>query len=331
MTISNTAGEAANGTCNGGTPGNSIHATTAAASGVGGSIVPGGLAANGVVEPQGVQNGLMIPPIGVATAPQNPSVPLLVPQGPPQPAQLLSQPLQNRLHPLAPITPAVPQQQVLPATMTFAHPNASLAGALHMQFPPLGVLPAHPDPVALMNASKTTQTPPVFRNMKLRSGKWTDEEEQYADLLIELFEKGHIEEKNGCTLRSFLSRKLHCAPMRISKKYAGKGIGKMVFLSKKNMSGYHGISAATLANSAARLRDAETKFYKAVLPESSSSVSVMKYPHIRSILFLSQLVSAFLSSSTPFDIPEIRKSNDSWATCPSYTTGMLKRFDRLTF
>lgn len=241
-----------------------------------GSLVHAGLPTNGLGL-QSAQNGMTIAPIGApAVQSTSPSVPLLAPHPPSQPTQLLAQPLQNRLHSLTPITPAVPQQQVLPAAMAFPHPP--LPGALHMQIP-MAFLPPHPDPVALMNASKTTQTPPVFQNRKLRSGKWTDEEEQYADLLIELFEKGHIEEKNGCTLRSFLSRKLHCAPMRISKKYAGKGIGKMVFLSKKTMSGYHGISAAALATSAARLRDAETRFYKAVLPDSATSVSRNKVLH----------------------------------------------------
>ena len=52
-------------------------------------------------------------------------------------------------------------------------------------------------------------------------------------MLIEEFEKGTILDcENGCTLRAYLSRKLHCAPMRISKKYAGKSIGKHVFLSR---------------------------------------------------------------------------------------------------
>ena len=170
-----------------------------------------------------------------------------------------------------------------------------------------------------MNASKTTQTPPVFLNRKLRSGKWTDEEERYADLLIELFEKGHIEEKNGCTLRSFLSRKLHCAPMRISKKYAGKGIGKMVFLSKKTMSGYHGISAAALATSAARLRDAETRFYKAVLPDSATIVSPLNVYNLPR-LFVFILVSQLPSPSIPL-IAEIRRSNDCWTTGPPYSPG----------
>ncbi|KAL7579115.1 hypothetical protein ACA910_019145 [Epithemia clementina (nom. ined.)] len=65
---------------------------------------------------------------------------------------------------------------------------------------------------------------------KLRSGKWTREEEVYADRLIEQFVKGccldcHV----GVTLRTYLSQKLHCAPMRISKKFAGQGIGKMIY------------------------------------------------------------------------------------------------------
>jgi hypothetical protein len=64
----------------------------------------------------------------------------------------------------------------------------------------------------------------------LRSGKWIPEEEEYAEILIELFNKGFIDDcENGTTLRLYLSRKLRCAPMRISKKYAGKGIGKIVY------------------------------------------------------------------------------------------------------
>jgi hypothetical protein len=66
-------------------------------------------------------------------------------------------------------------------------------------------------------------TPPFFRNMKQRRGKWTPEEVNYAEFLIQEFEQGSLEGcENGCTLRTFLSRKLHCIPMRISKKFAGK-------------------------------------------------------------------------------------------------------------
>lgn len=104
----------------------------------------------------------------------------------------------------------------------------------------------------------------IFRGRKKRSGKWTNEEEVYADMLIELFEKGLINEQNGCTLRSCLSRRLHCLPMRISKKYAGKGIGKAVYLSKNRVGS---LDPSMLQRTMSRLRDAEMKFLKVVYPE----------------------------------------------------------------
>jgi hypothetical protein len=115
----------------------------------------------------------------------------------------------------------------------------------------------------LHHAPKPHLTPAAFQGKKLRSGKWIKEEEDYAELLISLFERGQVEDcENGCTLRSFLSRKLHCAPMRISKKYAGKGIGKMVYLSKLNA----GISMPGEEHKAttSRVKATEEKFYKSV-------------------------------------------------------------------
>ena len=64
-----------------------------------------------------------------------------------------------------------------------------------------------------------------------RSGKWTRDEERYADKLIHDFELGLLPDcEEGATLRSYLAHKLNCAPMRISKKFAGKCIGKVSFL-----------------------------------------------------------------------------------------------------
>jgi hypothetical protein len=61
----------------------------------------------------------------------------------------------------------------------------------------------------------------------MRSGKWTKEEEVYADALIEKFESGTLTDcAKGRTLRAYLSKKLNCIPMRVSKKYGGKCIGK---------------------------------------------------------------------------------------------------------
>eukprot|EP01031_Cornospumella_fuschlensis_P040104 gene40104-48871_t len=66
-----------------------------------------------------------------------------------------------------------------------------------------------------------------------RAGKWSAEEENFAFRLIRDFEAGLlIDCEDGCTLRSYLARKLNCQPMRISKKFAGKCIGKHVFVRR---------------------------------------------------------------------------------------------------
>lgn len=73
---------------------------------------------------------------------------------------------------------------------------------------------------------KSRENPKKLR--PLRSGKWTYEEELFAHRLIEDFENGQLEDcDDGCTLRAFLAQKLRCAPMRISKKFAGRCIGKV--------------------------------------------------------------------------------------------------------
>jgi hypothetical protein len=71
-----------------------------------------------------------------------------------------------------------------------------------------------------------------------RSGKWSAEEEALAIQLIVEFENGTFATdvcSSGCTLRSFLSRRLMCAPMRISKKFAKKQIGKLMYTPRSNL------------------------------------------------------------------------------------------------
>lgn len=64
----------------------------------------------------------------------------------------------------------------------------------------------------------------------LRRGKWTPEEEAYANRLIQEFKAGLLPLTDGTTLRTFLSKLLNCDPMRISKKFVGGNcIGKQVF------------------------------------------------------------------------------------------------------
>lgn len=64
----------------------------------------------------------------------------------------------------------------------------------------------------------------------LRRGKWTVEEETYVARVIRDFNNGFLDAPAGTTLRTYLSDKLNCDPMRITKKFTGDScIGKRVF------------------------------------------------------------------------------------------------------
>ena len=69
-----------------------------------------------------------------------------------------------------------------------------------------------------------------IKKVPYRRGKWTSEEEAYANRLIHEFKLGMLPLTDGTTLRTFLSKLLNCDPMRISKKFVGQNcIGKQVF------------------------------------------------------------------------------------------------------
>jgi hypothetical protein len=71
-------------------------------------------------------------------------------------------------------------------------------------------------------------------NIPMRRGKWTVEEEDYANRLIHEFKEGLLPLTEGTTLRTFLSKVLNCDPMRISKKFVGaNSIGKQIFRKKR--------------------------------------------------------------------------------------------------
>jgi hypothetical protein len=68
------------------------------------------------------------------------------------------------------------------------------------------------------------------RQGALRRGKWTVEEEAYVARVIQDFNSGFLDAPAGTTLRTYLSDKLQCDPMRITKKFTGEAcIGKRVF------------------------------------------------------------------------------------------------------
>jgi len=82
---------------------------------------------------------------------------------------------------------------------------------------------------------KRTFSNSTINDCKTISGKWTSEEETYANKLIYDFQHGNLTDcTDGCTLRSYLAKKLNCAPMRVSKKFAGRCIGKLVYTTGGN-------------------------------------------------------------------------------------------------
>ena len=114
--------------------------------------------------------------------------------------------------------------QMMTDTMREAAQEASIAD---------GVLPAELQTTSSSTVSSSTTLNDQNKSKKadLRRGKWTTEEEAYANRLIEEFKAGLLPIADGTTLRTFLSKLLNCDPMRISKKYVGINcIGKVISL-----------------------------------------------------------------------------------------------------
>mmetsp|Transcript_22665 Transcript_22665/g.33570 ORF Transcript_22665/g.33570 Transcript_22665/m.33570 type:complete len:591 (+) Transcript_22665:384-2156(+) len=79
-----------------------------------------------------------------------------------------------------------------------------------------------------LSTSSTAHSP--SKGNLLRRGKWTVEEETYVARVIQDFNNGYLKAPAGTTLRTYLSDKLNCDPMRITKKFTGDAcIGKRVF------------------------------------------------------------------------------------------------------
>jgi len=169
---------------------------------------------------------------------------------------------------LAPIAPALVPRA--PATTTIA------VYAGHQQSTQISAIP-HPSasqyPIAGNTQPPRLSSDLVLTNQKLRRGKWTASEEAYTVLLIDCFDKGIADCENGMTLRTYLSRKLHCSPMRISKKYAGKGIGKKVFLSRLHGDSGGTQCSSTILQAIARLQAAEELFLSSSFPNAAAAAA----------------------------------------------------------
>ena len=97
------------------------------------------------------------------------------------------------------------------------------------------------------------------KGLPLRRGKWTAEEEAYANRLIQEFKAGLLPLTDGTTLRTFLSKLLNCDPMRISKKFVGSNcIGKQVF--RRRTADLNRLTPEQIQKSRAELSELERRF-----------------------------------------------------------------------
>jgi len=108
------------------------------------------------------------------------------------------------------------------------------------------------------------------RENGLRRGKWTVEEEAYANRLIHEFKLGLLPLTDGTTLRTFLSKLLHCDPMRISKKFVGSNcIGKQVF--RRRQADMDRLSPEDIKRSRYELAELERRFLSRVAQTNRSA------------------------------------------------------------
>lgn len=120
--------------------------------------------------------------------------------------------------------------------------------------------------------SKTDDLSLRSKKAGLRRGKWTVEEEFYANRLIYEFKLGLLPLTDGTTLRTFLSKLLNCDPMRISKKFVGQNcIGKQVF--RRRQQDLEKLTPEQIENSRKELADLERKFLERVAQTNRSKSS----------------------------------------------------------
>lgn len=144
--------------------------------------------------------------------------------------------------------------------------NQMLAG---MNNPPNQVM-------SLRTSEKSSSLPDSMgeeqKKQPLRRGKWTPEEEAYANRLIQEFKAGLLPLTDGTTLRTFLSKLLNCDPMRISKKFVGSNcIGKVVF--RRRGADVNNLTPEQVQQTRLELSELEKKFLDRVSRSKSSKSS----------------------------------------------------------
>jgi hypothetical protein len=94
------------------------------------------------------------------------------------------------------------------------------------------------------------------KRKRVRKGKWTTEEEEYANKIIHYFGSGLLDISEGTTLRAHVAEALDCDPMRITKKFTGASrIGKKTYRKSED-----GDAAAKRAAAAVELKTFSQRF-----------------------------------------------------------------------
>jgi len=187
--------------------------------------------------------------------------------------------LQQQLH--HPASSAIKQSYASPPTMSInsMHPTTAgsaahrlaLASTTVQQMPPplKNTMPAPVSshmPTTTQSTSRSSSSGSSGGKKKgppLRRGKWTPEEEAYANRLIMEFKSGLLPLTDGTTLRTFLSKLLNCDPMRISKKFVGNNcIGKQVF--RRRTADINRLTPEQIQTSRAELSELERRFLERV-------------------------------------------------------------------
>ena len=137
---------------------------------------------------------------------------------------------------------------------------------------------AVPDPVVSVSAvpaDALTADRPAVSGPPLRRGKWTPEEEAYANRLIQEFKSGLLPLTDGTSPRTFLSKLLKCDPMRITKKFAGNDcIGKQVYRRWEFY--FNRLTPEQILQSRAELGELERRFFKSIVQTNRAKSSGKK-------------------------------------------------------
>ena len=118
----------------------------------------------------------------------------------------------------------------MPISMPISKPSSPIAAAASTAAAAVVLSSAQSSSSTTTNLDRNNSPKNKGGGTTRRRGKWTVEEEEYVARVIQDFNSGFLNAPAGYTLRSYLSDKLQCDPMRITKKFTGEScIGKRVF------------------------------------------------------------------------------------------------------